>query len=648
MLELRRRIAPAHHLPAQLHPVVARVLAARGICEPEQLKLELRHLLPPASMRGTDQASACVVRAIQRRQRIVIAGDYDCDGATGVALAVLGLRRLGADHVDYVVPNRLTMGYGLSVPLAELAAARGAQLLITVDNGIASHAGVAAARALGLQVVVTDHHLPGAELPDAHALINPNQAGCDFASKHLAGVGVMFYLLLAVRAELRVQGAFAAGEEPNLAELLDLVALGTVADLVKLDRNNRILVAAGLARIRAGRSRPGVRALLKLAGRNEAELDASDLGFVLGPRINAAGRIDDIGIGIRCLLSEDDAEAAALAHQLDQINRLRRQMQDQMNDAALAQLLSGVQTQGYGLCLFDAQWHEGVVGLVASKLREVANRPAIAFAPAQEPGVLKGSARSVPGLHLRDVLAAIDAAEPGLILRFGGHAMAAGLSLTHAELEKFSACFDAYCRAQLTPAQLERVIETDGPLDAEHLSVETVAALEQAGPWGQGMPEPLFDNAFEICGARTVGADQRHVRYRLRLGQGPELTAVHFGGAEQMQTRGRMHAAYSLCINRWQGASTLELRLSHVEPLSPESWPQERGLSCSARNCKVRSSAWRVGSPAASIRWVVSTLCAGFISRGLASEASSSMPSKASPNSSRRRLKRSGGHIGSP
>ena len=543
------------------------MLAARGVTQPEQLKLELRDLLPPATMLGIDQACACVVQAIRLRQRIVIAGDYDCDGATGVAVAVLGLRKLGAASIDYVVPNRLTMGYGLSPALAELAAARGAQLLITVDNGIASHAGVDAARALGMQVVVTDHHLPGVGLPAAHALINPNQPECAFASKHLAGVGVMFYLLLAVRAVLRADGAYAGREEPNLAELLDLVALGTVADLVRLDRNNRILVAAGLARIRAGRARPGLRALLKVAGRREAELDASDLGFVLGPRINAAGRIDDIGIGIRCLLSEDEDEAAALAHELDHINRLRRQMQDEMNDAALAQLLGSVQMKGHGLCLFDAEWHEGVVGLVASKLREVANRPAIAFAPAQETGLLKGSARSVPGLHLRDVLAAIDAAEPGLILRFGGHAMAAGLSLAQPDLEKFSACFDAQCRAQLTPAQLERVVETDGPLSADELRMETATALEQAGPWGQGMPEPLFDNEFEVCGARTVGADQRHVRYRLRLAAGSELTAVHFGGGEQMQTRGRLRAAYGLCVNRWQGNSTLELRLSHVEAL---------------------------------------------------------------------------------
>lgn len=354
---VQRRVVPAHRLPPQVHPVVARVLAARGMVEAEQLNLELRELLPPESLLGMELAVALVLRAIAGRQRIVVAGD--CDGATGVAVALLGLRRLGAAHVDYVVPNRLTMGYGLSPALAQEAARVGAQLLVTVDNGIASLAGVETARALGVQVLVTDHHLPGVQLPASDALINPNQPGCTFGSKHLAGVGVMFYLLLAVRAALRAQGHFAERAEPNLAELLDLVALGTVADLVKLDRNNRILVAAGLARIRAGRARPGLRALLEVAGRREAELSATDLGFVLGPRINAAGRIDDIRIGIRCLLCDDPDEALALARELDRINRLRREMQTQMNDAALEQLLGGIHADGHGLSLFDPDWHEG-------------------------------------------------------------------------------------------------------------------------------------------------------------------------------------------------------------------------------------------------------------------------------------------------
>lgn len=563
---LRRREIPAHGLPSTLHPVVARVLAARGVTDGDALSVELRDLLAPDGLLGMDAAVTLVVNAIRAGSRIVVAGDYDADGATGVAVAVLGLRRLGASRVDYVVPNRLTMGYGLSPALAQEAARDGAGLLITVDNGIASLAGVETARALGLQVLVTDHHLPGSALPRADALINPNQPGCGFASKHLAGVGVMFYLLMAVRARLRAEGAYRAGAEPNLGELLDLVALGTIADLVRLDRNNRILVTAGLARIRAGRARPGLRALLEVAGRREAELTATDLGFVLGPRINAAGRLDDIRIGIRCLLSDDAAEAARLAHELDHINRLRREMQAQMNESAVDQLAAGDDAGSFGLSLFDAGWHEGVVGLVASRMRELANRPTCAFARAQEAGVLKGSARSMPGLHLRDVLASIDAAQPGLILRFGGHAMAAGLSLAESDLPRFRSAFDEACRSQLTPAQLERVLETDGPLDGHELVLDTAYALERAGPWGQGMPEPMFEDVFEVASVRPVGRDQSHVRYRLRGAGGGEILAVDFGGAARACTQGRVRVAYALSINRWQGSESLELRVTHLEP----------------------------------------------------------------------------------
>lgn len=545
--------------------MAARVLSARGVVDETTLNLTLRDLLPPSGLLGIAAAAEHVANAIQQCAGIVIAGDYDADGATGVAVAVLGLRRFGATRVDYVVPNRLTMGYGLSVPLVQEAARTGASLLITVDNGIASLAGVEAARALNMQVVVTDHHLPGPELPRADAVVNPNQPGCTFASKHLAGVGVMFYLLLAVRAELRSRGAYANGVEPNLAELLDLVALGTVADLVSLDHNNRILVAAGLARIAAGRARPGLRALLEVAGRRERQISAADLGFALGPRINAAGRLDDIRVGIRCLLSEDVEESFALARELDRINRLRREMQTQMNESAMAQLLAGIHERGHGLSLFDPDWHEGVVGLVASRVKEHANRPAIAFAHAQEPGVLKGSARSVPGLHLRDVLAAIDAAEPGLILRFGGHAMAAGLSLEVARLDHFRGQFNEACRARLRPQQLDRVIETDGPLGGLELVLETAAALDRAGPWGQGMPEPVFDGEFEVLQARLVGADQAHARYRLRPAGGGEFVAVDFGGADRLLASGWVRAAYILSVNHWHGSESLELRLQHIE-----------------------------------------------------------------------------------
>ncbi|WP_420466549.1 single-stranded-DNA-specific exonuclease RecJ [Panacagrimonas sp.] len=563
---------PAHTLPASLHPVVARVLAARDVLGAAELDLSLSGLLSPSTLRGIDAAVALVIDAVDRRARIVVAGDYDCDGATGVAVAVRGLRALGAAQVDYVVPNRLTMGYGLSVELAEAAAAvTGAMgLLITVDNGIASLAGVARARELGLRVLVTDHHLPGPELPAADALLDPSQPDCAFASKALAGVGVMFYLLVAVRAALRARGAYRDRPEPDLGALLDLVALGTVADLVPLDRNNRILVAAGLQRIRAGRAHPGVLALLEVAGRRHREISTSDLGFALGPRINAAGRLDDIRIGIRCLLCDDPHEALQLARELDGINRQRRELQAQMSGQAQGQLEQGAGIGAFGVALFDEQWHEGVVGLIAARLRESANRPAIAFAPAQQAGLLKGSARSVPGLHIRDVIAAVDAQAPGLILRFGGHAMAAGLSLAQADLDEFRGRFDAACRSRLSPAQLERVLETDGPLTAAELTLDTVLALERAGPWGQAMPEPVFEGEFEVQGARTVGADALHVRYQLAPDGGPPLVAVDFNGAERMRGGGRVSLAYQLAINRWQGRESLELRILDLRGCAPD------------------------------------------------------------------------------
>lgn len=563
-LRIRARGAVKHQLPVDLHPVVARVLSSRGVCAASDLELELRQLHPPASLHGIDAAADLLIEAIGKRRRICIAGDYDCDGATGVAVAVLGLQMLGAPAPDYVVPDRFTMGYGLSPALAVMAAKRGAELLITVDNGIASHAGVQAARSLGLQVLVTDHHLPGATLPDADALVNPNQPGCGFPSRHLAGVGVMFYLLLQVRARLRDRGLLPT-PEPRLAALLDLVAVGTVADLVRLDHNNRVLVAQGLARIRAGVARPGLRALIEVAGRRAAELTATDLGFVLGPRINAAGRIEDIAIGIRCLLAESEDEALALARELDRINRQRREMQAQMNATALDQLELSDRPDRVGLVLHDPDWHEGIVGLIASRMKEHAHRPAVAFAPAQEVGVLKGSARSIAGLHLRDTLADIDALHPGLILRFGGHAMAAGLSLAASDLDAFTEAFDQACRARLPPEQLERVIETDGALAGAQLELATAVALENAGPWGQGMAEPVFDNVFEVVEARPVGSEGAHVRYRLRSEDGVVLVAVDFGGGARLRPRGRVRVVYALAINRWQGRESLELRVQHLE-----------------------------------------------------------------------------------
>jgi len=562
--QIRARPRPdAALFPDTLAPVLRRIYAARGVL-PSELSLELKQLLPPAPLRGIEAAVAILQEALARREGIVIAGDYDADGATGTAVAVLGLRALGAAQVCYVVPDRFRMGYGLSPALAELAAASGARVLVTVDNGIASLAGVLRARELGLRVVITDHHLPGAALPAAEAIVNPNQPGCSFPSKALAGVGVMFYLLVALRAALRTAGAWGGGPGPNLSELLDLVALGTVADLARLDYNNRILVEQGLRRIRAGRARPGIQALLRLAGREPARVSAADLGFALGPRINAAGRLDDIRTGIDCLLADSEGQALPFARQLDQLNRQRRELQTQMSEEAV---LLSQDSSAVGLCVFDPDWHEGIVGLVASRLKEQHHRPAIAFARAQEPGLLKGSARSLDGLHLRDALAAVDVRHPGLILRFGGHAMAAGLSLEERHLEAFAAAFDAICREWLSEAALLRVLETDGELDGSELQLDTARLLEAAGPWGQGFPEPLFEGRFEVGEARLVGSGQEHVKYSLLDAGGRRLSAVDFRGAERYCRSGPVQLVYALGVNRYQGSESLDLRVLHLSPL---------------------------------------------------------------------------------
>ena len=548
----RRAAGDVDALPASLHPVLRRVYAARGLRAAE-LELELARLLAPAGLLGIEAAAARVAQAIASGEGIVIAGDYDADGATGVAVAVSGLCALGAARVSYVVPDRFRMGYGLSPALADLAAQTGARLLITVDSGIASHAGVAHAKALGMSVIITDHHLAASELPDADAIVNPNQPACTFASKNLAGVGVMFYLLLAVRAQLRGAGHFAARGEPNLAELLDLVAIGTVADVVKLDYNNRILVSQGLARIRAGRARPGVQALLQVAGRDPARLTASDLGFVLGPRINAAGRLDDIRTGIDCLLANDAQTALPLAQQLDRFNRERREIEAQMREEAL---LLVEDSEADGVCVFQDGWHEGVVGLVASKVKDRLHRPTIAFARAQEHGVLKGSGRSIAGLHLRDALVLLDTRHPGLLQRYGGHAMAAGMTIAESDYERFALAFDAVCSELLDDDALARIVHTDGELDADELSVETAHALENAGPWGQGFAEPLFEGRFRVLDYRIL--KERHVKYRLAHPSGA-LGAIHFDGVEQLRDGGWLQATYRLAINRWRDAENLEL-----------------------------------------------------------------------------------------
>jgi len=554
----RRAVGQPELFPSTLNPVLRRVYAARGIV-PADLSMELADLLPPSGLLGIDSAARQLADAIEQSASIVIAGDYDADGATGTALGVLGLRAMGAAQVHYVVPDRFRMGYGLSPALAELAAGTRATVLVTVDNGIASVEGVARAQQLGLRVIVTDHHLPGPVLPAADAIVNPNQPGCTFASKSLAGVGTLFYVLLAVRAELRRRNHFAQGREPNLSDFLDLVALGTVADLVKLDRNNRILVEQGLRRIRAGRARPGLLALLRSAGRDATRCSASDLGFALGPRINAAGRLDDMRMGIECLLAESETETAAqpLAQSLDRLNRERREVQDQMQVDAL-EMVDGAGS--VGLCLFHPDWHEGVVGLVASKVKEARHLPVIAFARAQQAGELKGSGRSIPGLHLRDALAAIAARHPGLVPRFGGHAMAAGLGLDAARLDEFAEAFDRECMVQLDEAALQRVIETDGPLAGDELSVETAVALEHAGPWGQGFAEPLFEGRFEVEQSRPVGSSGDHVKYTLRH-QGASIGAIDFNGAERRCASGFVDVLYVPTVNRWQGRESLDLRI---------------------------------------------------------------------------------------
>ncbi len=506
-------------------------------------------MLSPDGLMGIERACEVLHAALQQQKKIVVVGDYDADGATGTALAVSALRAFGAQQVSYMVPSRFSQGYGLSQSISALAAQQGAQLLITVDNGITSISGVAAARSLGLQVLITDHHLAGSELPAADAIVNPNQPGCGFASKSLSGVGTMFYVLSALRARLRTAGWFRDRAEPNLADFLDLVAVGTVADVVRLDSNNRILVAAGLARIRAQRARPGIQALLRVAGRDARHLSATDLGFTIGPRLNAAGRLEDMALGIDCLLSDNEESATRSAQKLDQLNRERRGIEAQMRDEALTQVES-IDSAQIGVSLFDPSWHEGVVGLVASRIKDRLHRPTIAFARAQEAGVLKGSARSIAGLHVRDALAAVDAQRPGLILRFGGHAMAAGLQMPQARFEEFCGLFDSACRQMLAPSDLEEVIQTDGELDSSELNLETAVAIEEGGPWGQGFPEPLFQGEFKIRSWKPVG--EHHRRFELVSGNGAPMEAIWFGSSEQPLPGATDCWIYRLGVDRYR------------------------------------------------------------------------------------------------
>ncbi|KNC12580.1 MULTISPECIES: single-stranded-DNA-specific exonuclease RecJ [unclassified Pseudomonas] len=549
-------------------PLLNRLYAARGVSSAQELDKSLARLIPFQRLKGIEAAVELLVTAIDQRQRILIVGDFDADGATASAVGVLGLRLLGAAHVDYLVPNRFEYGYGLTPEIVEVALQREPQLLVTVDNGISSVEGVAAAKAAGLQVLVTDHHLPGHELPAADAIVNPNQPGCEFPSKNLAGVGVIFYVLMALRARLRELGRYAQVAQPNIGELLDLVALGSVADVVPLDANNRILVHQGLERIRAGRARPGITAILEVARREAARITSTDLGFILGPRLNAAGRLDDMSLGIECLLSTDLPSAQAIASQLDGLNQDRKSIEQGMQREALAQLKDlAVESMPFGLCLFDAQWHQGVIGILASRLKERYHRPTIAFADAGD-GLLKGSARSVQGFHIRDALDAVAASHPQLISKFGGHAMAAGLTLPQENFPAFCEAFDAQVRSQLCEEDLTGRLLSDGTLGVEEFHLELARALRNAGPWGQHFPEPMFHGVFQLVEQRVVG--ERHLKVTLKTECGSvSLDGIAFGVDREVWPDPSVRwvqLAYKLDLNEFRGRETVQLLITHIEP----------------------------------------------------------------------------------
>jgi len=545
-------------LDAGMHPVLARVYAGRNIRTAAELSYGLDGLIAPGSLKGIDAAAALLADAVSEGKKLLIIADYDADGATACAVGIRALRAFGG-NVDYLVPDRFKLGYGLSPELVELAAQRKPDLLITVDNGIASVEGVARARSLGMATLITDHHLPGPELPAAECIVNPNQPGCDFPSKALAGVGVMFYVMLALRAELRKRRFFENRREPNLASLTDLVALGTIADVVPLDANNRNLVAQGLKRLRAGRCTPGIAALLRAAGRTLAEASSFDLGFVAGPRLNAAGRLADMSLGIECLVTDDEARAANCAQELDRLNRERRHIEAAMLQQAL-QAIEALPSPD-SCTFFNPDWHQGVVGIVASRLKDRLHRPVVCFARAEEAGtiVLRGSGRSIPGLHLRDALDVVSKRAPGLIRRFGGHAQAAGLSIAAGDYERFAGEFGRTVD-ELLPAHARlRVVETDGALDAMHFSLE-VAHLLEAGIWGQGFPQPLFCDTFAVENQRVVG--ERHLKLWLVKG-GRRIEAMRFGALDPLPAQVR--AAYRLSVNEFNGLKNIQLNVEHFE-----------------------------------------------------------------------------------
>ncbi|SMF96888.1 single-stranded-DNA-specific exonuclease [Methylomagnum ishizawai] len=566
---IRRPTAHTSTPLADLPPLLGRIYSARKLDDPKQLDRSLNQLPPPWLLTGMEAMAERLARAIARQESLLVVADYDADGATACAVAVRGLKALGLERVSYLVPNRFEYGYGLTPEIVALAAPRRPDILLTVDNGISALEGAEAAQAQGMELLITDHHTPGAELPAAAAIVNPNLPGDAFPSRCLAGVGVMFYVLMALRQRLRETGHFTRSgrPEPNLAQLLDLVALGTVADVVPLDHVNRILIHQGLRRIGSGQASPGILALLEVAGRKPKQITAADLGFSVGPRLNAAGRLDDMSLGIECLLTDHPTTALDMAARLDRMNKERRELEDQMKQEALAYLdaLDVPLGDKAAICLYDAAWHQGVIGLVASRVKDLANRPVVVFASAGD-DLAKGSVRSIPGIHIRDLLSDINTQNPGLIRQFGGHAMAAGLSLGLEDLPRFMALFEQEAGRRLDRADLEHAVHSDGSLEPHELDLAMAEQLRQAGPWGHGFPEPLFDGEFEIAQRRVLG--DKHLKLVLRpVGGGREIDAIAFGLADPgawLDCR-TLRAAYRLDVNEFRDHRIAQLRIEYME-----------------------------------------------------------------------------------
>ena len=539
--------------------LMARLLSVRGVSDVTQISANLSHLLPPQTLTHNASMAKLLADAIQANKKLLVIGDYDADGATATAVAIKGLRAFGA-KVEFLVPNRFEYGYGLTPEIVALAATQTPDVIITVDNGIASVDGVAAANALGIQVLITDHHLPGQVLPQAACIINPNQHGCTFSSKNLAGVGVMFYALLALRAEFRARGAYTLTAEPNLTELLDLVALGTVADLVKLDDNNRILVEQGLRRIRAGACSPGILALLRVSGRQPQTTNAQDLGFSVGPRLNAAGRLDDMTLGIQCLLAKTDMDATKIARQLQDLNIQRRSIETDMQEGASLSLNDIDVANQFSISMYQADWHQGVIGILASRIKERYHRPVVVFADVGD-GLLKGSGRSIAGLHLRDALDLLSKHQPDLILKFGGHAMAAGLTIKQLDFELFNQSFETVVKSLIAETDLESVLEVDGSLNPSDMTFATAQMLESQ-VWGQGFAPPLFFDEFEVINQRILG--EKHLKLTLKTIDKPlVIDAIYFNHSALLASK--IQAAYQLQTNSYNGVQKVQLNLQYIE-----------------------------------------------------------------------------------